>query len=52
MLSNLKAEFVRKNMDSVKALVDVLGCSEKTARNKLNCETEISVPEAIKIRNK
>lgn len=52
MLSNLKAEFVRKNMDSVKALIDVLGCSEQTARNKLNCKTEISVPEAIKIRNR
>lgn len=52
MLLNLKAEFTRKNMDSVKALIDALGCSEKTARNKLNCETEISVPEAIKIRNK
>ena len=52
MLLNLKAEFTRKNLNDVKAIIDVLGCSEKTARNKLNCETEISVPEAIKIRNK
>lgn len=52
MLLNLKAEFARKNIDSVKAIIDVLGCSEKTARNKLNCETEITVPEAVKIRSK
>lgn len=52
MLLNLKAEFARKNVDSVKAIIEALDCSEKTARNKLNCETEISVPEAIKIRNK
>ena len=32
-------------------LVAVLGCSEKTARNKLNGGTEFTVGEAFKVRD-
>ena len=32
-------------------LVAVLGCSEKTARNKLNGGTEFTVGEAVKVRD-
>lgn len=32
MLSNLKAELVRKNLTPEKAIEDVLGCTYKTAK--------------------
>lgn len=50
MLLNLKAEYVRKNIDPNKGVMKALGCSEKTAYNKLNGITPISVPEAVKIQ--
>lgn len=49
MLNNLKAELVRKGLDPVKAIILAIGCSEKTARNKLNGISDITVPEAVKI---
>lgn len=50
MFCNLKAEFVRKNLSPISAISDVLNCSERTARNKLNGTTEITVNEAKKIK--
>ncbi|MEI3163033.1 MAG: hypothetical protein V8S74_06480 [Lachnospirales bacterium] len=52
MLSNLKAEYVRKNIDPNDGLMKALGCSMKTAYNKLNGITPITVPEAVKIIRK
>lgn len=49
MLSNLKAELVRKNLIPDKAIEAVLGCTNKTARAKLNGKSDFSLPEAIKI---
>lgn len=49
-LNNLKAEMARKGY-KVADLVAVLGCSEKTARNKLNGGTEFTVGEAFKVRD-
>lgn len=49
-MKNLSAEMVRygvKNSDIQK----LLGCTEKTVRNKISEETEFSLPEAIKIKN-
>ena len=34
---------------AAKIIADVLGCTEKTARNKLNKVTEFTVSEAVKI---
>lgn len=49
MLSNLKAELVRKNLVPEKAIEAVLGCSNKTAKAKLNGESDFSLPEAVRI---
>lgn len=49
MLSNLKAEYVRKNIEPNEGVMKALGCSAKTAYNKLNSITPMSVPEAVKI---
>lgn len=49
MLSNLKAEITRKGLEPVKAITSVLECTDKTARNKLNGVTYVTVPEAVKI---
>lgn len=49
MLSNLKAELVRKDMRPEKAVVAVLGCTYKTAQAKLNGESDFTVPEALKL---
>ena len=51
MLNNLKAEYVRKGLNPLKRIQEVLNCSERTARNKLNEVTKITLPEAITIRN-
>lgn len=51
MLNNLKAELVRKNLVPEKAIEEVLGCTYKTARSKLNGNTDFSVAEAFKIVN-
>lgn len=49
MLNNLKAEYTRKGIEPYKGVMSALGCSEKTARNKLNGITAVTVPEACKI---
>lgn len=50
MLNNLRAELVRKGFKNpVEAVVDALGCTEKTARNKLDGITPVTVPEAVAI---
>lgn len=49
MLNNLKAEFTRKGMQPYKGVMQALGCSDKTARNKLNGRTPFTIPEAKKI---
>jgi hypothetical protein len=49
MLNNLKAELVRKGYEPVQAVVAALECTEKTARNKLNGSSPVTVPEAVKI---
>lgn len=51
MLSNLKAELVRKDIRPEKAVEAVLECTYKTARSKLNGETDFTVPEALKLVN-
>ncbi len=52
MLNNLKAEYMRKNIQPYKGIMGALGCSEKTARNKLNGATDVTITEAFKIINK
>lgn len=49
MLYNLKAEFTRKNIKPYIGVMKILECSERTARNKINEVTPITVPEAVKI---
>lgn len=51
MLSNLKAEYVRKGITPYKGVMEALQCSEKTARNKLEEKYPITIPEALTIRN-
>ena len=50
MLNNLRAELVRKGYKNpAEAVVAALGCTDKTARNKLDGITPVTVPEAIAI---
>lgn len=51
MLSNLKAELVRKNYSPAPTVAKVIGTTEKTARQKLDELSPISVEEALKIKN-
>lgn len=52
MLLNLKAEYVRKNIEPSVGVMNALGCTAKTAYNKLNCITPVTVQEAVKIKEK
>ena len=52
MTSNLVAELVKKGVPAQKVTKEVartIGVTEKTARNKINCVTGFTVPEAVKI---
>lgn len=50
MLNNLRAELVRKGFSVPAAgIASVLGCTEQTARKKLNGKSPFTVPEAVKI---
>lgn len=51
MLNNLKAEYMRKGIQPFRGVMEALNCSEKTARNKLNGVTELTISEATKIIN-
>ena len=50
MLYNLKAEFVRKQLNPLASIRCALNCSPKTAWNKLNERVQMSVSEAMKIK--
>ena len=50
MLCILRGELIKRGKAPVKAIIEVLGCSEKTARNKLNGRSDFTLPEAIKIQ--
>lgn len=50
-MKNLKAEMQRNDL-TVWDIVETIGCSEKTARNKINGETDFTYPEAEKVRNR
>ncbi|MBE6904334.1 MAG: hypothetical protein E7480_06965 [Ruminococcaceae bacterium] len=50
MLNNLRAELVRKGFNTpAEAVADALSCTAKTARNKLDGISPVTVPEAVKI---
>lgn len=49
MLLNLKAEYTRKNIEPYIGVMKALQCSEKTARNKINGVTPMTIREAVKI---
>lgn len=52
MFKNLMAELIRsgcKPDQMARKLAEVLNCTEKTARNKLNGNTVFTMPEALKI---
>lgn len=51
MFRNLEAEFVRLRLSPFTAIANVLNCSERTARNRLN-KSGFSVFEATKIKEK
>ena len=49
MLHNLRVELVKQKLKPIPAIMEALGCSESTARNKLNGNTDITLPEAVKL---
>ena len=49
-MQNLMAEMTRNNV-RISDIQNLLGCTEKTVRNKLNGKTEFSVNEAMRIRD-
>lgn len=51
MLSNLRAELVRKNLVPEDAVKSAIGCTDKTARAKLRGESDFTLTEAITIVN-
>lgn len=51
MLNNLKAEYTRKGIVPKIGVMHTLKCTERTAKNKLDGKTPITIPEAIKIRD-
>lgn len=54
MTVNLVAELVKVGVQPrlvAKAVAETIDVSEKTARNKINCITEFTVPEAVKINS-
>lgn len=53
MLNNLCAELVRKGFNKPsEAVATALNCTLRTARNKLNNISPVTVPEAVKIIEK
>ena len=52
MLNNLKAEYVRQGIEPYRGVMEDLKCSDKTARNKLNGCTAVTVSEAFIIIEK
>lgn len=48
-MNNLKAEMTRYGV-TVYDVQQVLGCSEKTVRNKINGDTEFTISEALKLK--
>ena len=53
MLNNLRAELVRKGFNTPsEAVAAALNCTQKTARNKLDGHSPVTVPEAEKIIEK
>ena len=50
-MDNLKAEMQRNGL-TVRDIMRTIGCSEKTARNKINGETDFTYPEAEEVRNR
>ena len=49
-MNNLKAEMARIGATPAD-IKNILGCTERTARNKINGRTEFTVSEAIKVHN-
>lgn len=52
MVKNLIAEMIKfgcKPDQTAKKIANVLGCTEKTARNKINGLSAFTVPEAMRI---
>lgn len=50
MLRNLKAEMARSSV-STEMIMDVLGKSDKTTRDKINGKSSLYFSEAVKIRD-
>ena len=50
-MRNLEAEMTRYGVTKIDIQV-LLGCSEKTVRNKISGETDFTLPEAFKIKRK
>ena len=50
-MDNLKAEMQRNGL-TISDIMRTIGCSEKTARNKINGETDFTYPEAEEVRNR
>lgn len=54
LTNNLIAEMVKIGVPArsvAKEVAKTLGVTEKTARNKMNCKTGFTVPEAVKIND-
>ena len=49
-MNNLKAEMARYGV-RIENLIQILGCSESTVKNKINGKTEFSFNECLMIRD-
>ena len=53
-LRNLYIAFLQENIkpeQAAKAISQAIGCTERTARNKLNGVSDFTIAEAVKINN-
>lgn len=50
MLEHLREAMKTKNITTL-AIANMIGCTEKTANNKINGVTDFTLPEALLIRN-
>ncbi len=51
MFKNLKAELARKGLSANNEIAKILGCTDRSASNKLNGKTALTVREAEAIKN-
>lgn len=51
MLHNLKTELILKGLNPIEAISKSINCNDNISKNKLNGLCDVTIQEAIKIKN-